>query len=248
MPAQKRMPRYDVRNDGIGPYAVFYCDKCSREFRSQPDIAGTVTKDIGRRAVGGLLRNIPLVGNAVANQVDQDPRYITSMTPQQVEAAWNQVQDRFNECPTCQLVVCPSCWDPQTGYCSDDSPRRADIAEAEGEQAGRALKGLASAFGLDTAFKNAAEAAKRASAQQPHCSKCGAVGAPGAKFCPECGGAMVQSPVATCPKCGATVGAAKFCPECGAKIEQAAVPATCSKCGAELNGAKFCPECGTRAG
>ena len=34
------MPRYDVRNDGIGPYAVFYCDICSREFRSQPDVTG----------------------------------------------------------------------------------------------------------------------------------------------------------------------------------------------------------------
>jgi hypothetical protein len=25
-----RMPRYDVRNDGAGPYAVFYCDACER--------------------------------------------------------------------------------------------------------------------------------------------------------------------------------------------------------------------------
>jgi len=31
MSAPSRMPRYDVRNDGVGPYAVFYCDKCDRE-------------------------------------------------------------------------------------------------------------------------------------------------------------------------------------------------------------------------
>ncbi len=30
------MPNYDIRNDGAGPYAVFYCESCGREFRSQP--------------------------------------------------------------------------------------------------------------------------------------------------------------------------------------------------------------------
>ncbi len=57
-----RMPRYDVRNDGFGPYAVFYCDECGREFRSQPDVKNTIANDVGRGAVGGLLRRIPLVG------------------------------------------------------------------------------------------------------------------------------------------------------------------------------------------
>lgn len=95
-----RMPRYDIRNDGIGPYAVFYCETCEREFRSQPDVAGTVTQDIGRQAVGGLLRNVPLFGNAVANKVTgEDPRYSYKMTPDQVEKAWKQVQVQFRECP-----------------------------------------------------------------------------------------------------------------------------------------------------
>jgi len=26
-------PNYDVRNDGAGPFAVFYCESCGREFR-----------------------------------------------------------------------------------------------------------------------------------------------------------------------------------------------------------------------
>ena len=43
------MPRYEVHNDGIGPYAIFYCDKCSREYRSQPDVGGTIAQDIGLR-------------------------------------------------------------------------------------------------------------------------------------------------------------------------------------------------------
>ena len=64
-----RMPRYDVRNDGAGPYAAFYCDKCDREYRSQPDVGATIAKDVGRSAVGGFLRRIPLVGDAVADNV-----------------------------------------------------------------------------------------------------------------------------------------------------------------------------------
>ena len=40
--ALERMPRYDISNDGMGPYAVFYCDRCNREYRSNPSIATTV--------------------------------------------------------------------------------------------------------------------------------------------------------------------------------------------------------------
>ena len=29
-----RMPRYDISNDGMGPYAVFYCDRDERQYRS----------------------------------------------------------------------------------------------------------------------------------------------------------------------------------------------------------------------
>ena len=47
MPDFSRMPRYDIRNDGIGPYAIFYCDSCGREFRSQPDVGGAVAQDVG---------------------------------------------------------------------------------------------------------------------------------------------------------------------------------------------------------
>src|SRR5207244_6275818 len=64
-----RMPRYDVRNDGVGPYAIFYCDKCSREYRSTPDVGGQIVQDIGKQAMGGLLRGIPLLGSAIADGV-----------------------------------------------------------------------------------------------------------------------------------------------------------------------------------
>ncbi|MDI7277318.1 MAG: zinc ribbon domain-containing protein [Anaerolineae bacterium] len=242
----KRMPRYDVRNDGSGPYAIFYCDECDREFRSQPDIKQTIARDVGRQALGGLLRNIPVVGSAVADNVADDPRYSTNLTPQQLEAAWRQMEDRFGECPTCNKVVCLSCFDTQSGYCNVCTPRADEIAEARSEQAGRAVKGFLGAFGLGNVIEDAARAAQQAATQVARCPKDGTVAQPGTKFCPECGTAMVQPAAAVCPKCGTDARGAKFCPECGTRIEQA--PARCSKCGTELKGAKFCPECGTRAG
>jgi hypothetical protein len=244
-----RMPRYDVRNDGIGPYAVFYCEKCDREFRSKPNIASTIVKDLGKDAVGGLLRNVPLFGRAAADRVvGEDPRYTVRLSTQQLDAAWKEVSVNFHECPTCQMVVCPSDWDAQAGYCSEDSPRREDIARAQAEQAAGAIKGIASVFGIGDAIKRASEAAQKAASQGARCPKDGTVAAAGTKFCPECGSPMVQPTTDPCPKCGAETKGAKFCPECGTKMERAAAaPTTCRNCGAELKGAKFCPECGTKA-
>ncbi len=242
-----RMPRYEVRNDGAGPYAVFYCDKCEKEHRSTPDIVGGIAQDLGKQALGGMLRNVPLFGNAVADGVTgQDPRYVYTLTSQQLEAAWKQVQVHFRECPTCKLIVCLSDFDTQSGYCTEDSPRRGEIARAEAEQAANVVKGFADVFGIGDAIKGASEAAKRAASQTARCPKDGTMAAPGTKFCPECGTPMVQPTAALCAKCGADTQGAKFCPQCGTKVA-AAAPANCRNCGAPLQGSKFCPECGTKA-
>jgi len=248
MTAPSRMPRYDIRNDGIGPFAVFYCEFCDREYRSQPDVTGTITKDIGKQAVGGLLRKVPLFGGAIAQNVTgEDPRYSTHMNPQQLEKAWSQVKDRFRECPTCLRIVCISDWDEQSGYCNDDTPRKNQIAQAQAEQAGNVLKGFASALGLGDVVKKVSDSAQQATQNMARCPKDGTLAKPGTKFCPECGTAMVQPVTDACPKCGADTKGAKFCPECGTKIERAPV-GKCPNCGADTKGAKFCPECGTKLG
>ena len=246
------MPRYDIRNDGIGPYAVFYCETCQRESRSQPDVAGTVAQDLGRDMASDLPRKVPLFGNVVANSVvGEDPRYSNKMTAQQVDKAWKQVQVQFRECPTCSRIVCMSDLDTRTGFCNEDSPRTNEITEARGEQAGAAIKGFASAFGLDEVMKNVQQAAKTAqsaAAQTARCPKDGIMAAPGIKFCPECGTAMIQPTIEKCPKCGQPTMGAKFCPACGTKLEEAPKPGFCPNCGGETKGAKFCPNCGTKVG
>ena len=129
MPTFSRMPRYDIRNDGAGPYAIFYCDICGREFRSQPDVVNAVKTDIGRSALGGLLRKVPLVGGSVAdNVVGEDPRYSYKMDPPQLQSAWTQCQVHFRECPTCSRIVCLSDFDSQSGFCTGrQPPHRRDL-------------------------------------------------------------------------------------------------------------------------
>ena len=242
---QGTMPRYEVRNDSAGPYAVFYCDKCDHEYRSQPNIASTVAQSASKGIAGGLLRRVPLFGSVLANTVDsQDSRYVTSLTPAQLQEAWKQVSPRFHTCPTCAQAVCPSCWDTQAGFCSEDSPRKGEIAQAQAEQAAGVAKGIASVFGLGAVVSQATRAAAGNIAR---CTKDGTTAPAGTKFCPECGSPMVQPAAQTCPSCGAAATGSKFCPQWGAKMEAAAA-AVCRNCGKELKGAKFCPECGTKAG
>jgi hypothetical protein len=240
------MPRYDIRNDGIGPYAVFYCETCDREYRSQPEVVNTIAKDIGKQAMGGFLRKIPLFGEAVADNVTgEDPRYTINLTSQQLEKAWNQVKVNFRECPTCLRVMCLSDFDEKSGYCNEDSPRSNEIAQSQGEQAGAVIKGFANVFGLGETFKKVGEAASQAAAASARCPLDGTLAPKGTKFCPECGSPMVQPVSDNCPNCGSATNGAKFCPECGTKVERA--PAgVCPSCGAEVKGAKFCPECGTK--
>ena len=245
-----RMPNYDVRNDGAGPYAIFYCDSCGREVRSTPNIAKAVSQDVGRAALGGLLRKVPLVGGSVAdNMVGEDPRYTLKMDQAALNSAWQQVQEHFRECPTCQRIVCLSDFDTQSGYCNECSPRQDEIAEASGAQAGAAIKGFASAFGLGNVFDQASQAMKKVQElSTARCPNCNTVAAAGTKFCPECGTAMVQPSVSVCPKCGTETHGAKFCPNCGEKMESKPLVLNCPKCGTPANGAKFCPECGTKIG
>jgi len=188
------------------------------------------------------------VGGAVADNVTgQDQRYVRTLTPQQLAKAWSETQTNFRECPTCKKIVCLSDFDEQSGFCTDDSPRRGQIAQAQAEQAGAMLKGLAGVFGVGDALQHVSDSAKRAASSAARCPKDGTLSAPGTKFCPNCGTAMIQPAADACPKCGAETHGAKFCPNCGTAMERAAAASTvCPNCGTDGKGAKFCANCGTK--
>ncbi len=253
MSQASRMPRYDIRNDGVGPYAVFYCDKCEREYRSQPDIGGAVIKDLGRQTASDLLRRVPLFGRAAAdNLVGEDPRYSITLTPAQLDKAWSEVRGYFRECDTCHQIVCLSDFDEKTGYCREDSPRANEMAQAEAEQAASVVKGIANVFGLGGAIAKASEAAQQAAKGAARCPKDGTLAAAGTKFCPNCGGPMVQpapEPVAAAAVVPELRGGGRRAPSSAPSAgPRSSAPArtTCPNCGVEAAGAKFCPECGTR--
>jgi len=63
-----------------------------------------------------------------------------------------------------------------------------------------------------------APAAPPAAAPASHCTSCGGVYAPGAKFCPNCGSAVAAA-TAACSACGTLAEpGAKFCAACGGKL------------------------------
>jgi ribosomal protein L32 len=249
-----RMPRYYVMNNGMGPYAEFYCDKCNREYRSSPSVTQTITDDVKRGALGGFLRNVPIVGNSMANNLEND-RYRNTMTQQELEAAWGQVQQYFRECPTCHQVVCIPDFDEQSGFCVEDSPRRQQIAQAQAEQAAAVVKGFANAFGIGDAVKRATD---RAAANMAVCPNCGTHARAGTSFCPNCGQPMTQpqpqaaapappAAAVTCSNCGASVPPGqKFCGSCGAPVQPPAPQEVkCPNCGA-MSATAFCGSCGTK--
>jgi hypothetical protein len=227
-----RMPRYDVSNEGMGPYANFYCDRCDRNYRSQPSIGQQIKENVTRGALGGFLRNVPIVGDSVANEMEND-RYRTTLTAEELATAWGQVEEYFRECPTCHQIVCIPDFDDATGYCDEDSPRATEVAQAQAEQAGAALRGFADALGLSGAIQQGmaqaqAQQAQPAQVQQGQapqqggasaaagtCASCGSALAPGARFCANCGTAVPQAKF--CPSCGAQA-SGPFCANCGTKI------------------------------
>ena len=224
-----RKAPYSVYNDGTGPYAMFTCESCGRDYRAQPVLVEEVKETIAKSAFGGLLRNIPIVGNATANQVDTD-RYRNTLTNDELERAWAEVQVNFAECQSCRRVVCIPDFDMASGFCKEDSPRSEELQVRDAQQAGAAaagfMSGIANAFGIPDAMK--AAAAQQAAASAPGAAPAAAPSAP----CASCGGSLAPG--------------AKFCANCGTP---AASKATCTGCGTELApGAKFCANCGHPAG
>jgi uncharacterized OB-fold protein len=245
MVAPTHMPRYTISNEGMGPYATFYCDRDEREYRSTPSVRSTVTDTVKRGALGGFLRNVPIVGNTVANQMDND-RYRTDMSQEELASAWGQTSQYFRECPTCHQIVCIPDFDEVSGFCDEDSPRSAEVAEAKGQQAASALKGMADVFGISGVVKQSMERAQAAAQSAARCPKDGTMAAAGTQFCPNCGTAMLQAAPAAAPclSCGAALApGARFCASCGTPVPQ---EKACASCGTTLAAAaRFCANCGT---
>lgn len=158
-----KMARSVVGNDGAGPFASFYCERCAREYRSQVLVKATLAKEVGRGLFGSLLRNIPVVGSTLAGEVQtNDPRYSRTLTPEQMAQAWEEVSTNFHECSHCGLMVCNSDWNTEKGTCT-----------------------LCSS--LAVLPQTAASVPEANSTAPAFCSHCGAKLSNAPTFCPSCG-------------------------------------------------------------
>ncbi len=133
MTTPTRMPPYEVRNDGIGPYVVFFCEKCRREFRSAP-LAGPSVPQIGRQAMGELLRKLPKVGETLGDTVAGSGNSKINLTLAQLAVGWSQVMENFQQCPVCNQVVCKEDFDARVGLCKEDRARRVKRCAACGAE------------------------------------------------------------------------------------------------------------------
>jgi DNA-directed RNA polymerase subunit RPC12/RpoP len=175
---ETKMARNEIRNDGSGPYAIFYCALCSKEFRSNPNVASEVTKGVGQGLFKGLLRAIPVVGYDVSNAVGSASGK-TAMNQKQLEKAWAEVSANFHQCGTCGKFVCDSDWNAESDSCSEHAGAQAGVTCT---QCGAQVKGA----------KFCPNCGAKIEEPKPISTKCSACGteAKGAKFCPNCGAKM----------------------------------------------------------
>ncbi len=206
-----RMPPYVLRNDGAGPYAIFACEKCRREFRSQPLPAVIPAAHyLGQQLFDTLLHQVPDVGknlvtNLAANLVD-------SVTNRLAQAGTEAAANLLHNIPVfgdnlASSVVAASgqaltltpgqlatawqqvqsnfrlCPACQRVVCLSDFDPASGFCHDDQPQAGSAAPAAPATPAAHTAHAAHTTHTTRAAA---HCPKCGAV-TQGAKFCPNCG-------------------------------------------------------------
>jgi hypothetical protein len=200
---------YDDLSTDQGFQFKFRCNRCGNGYMSSfvPNNLG-VAGDL-LRAAGGLFGGIlGSAGNAAYNvqRAIGGPAHDNA-----IRQAVEEVKPLFNQCHRCGTWVCKEiCWNPEKGLCKQDAPILGEEIAAS-QAAAMAVQVREKAFASDQT-QGADLTQQRAAA----CRNCGAdVGS--AKFCPECGTAVVQK--LTCVNCHAEIPAGvKFCPECGTKV------------------------------
>ena len=277
MATPSRMPQYTIRNEGAGPFAVFACEKCHREIRSQPAKPDNPAfAQQAEQAAGGLLRNIPVVGDNLA-----------TTTTAAVDAMASNLAQKGNDLLGGLLHKIPVVGDSMATSLAANDPRRAQTMTPQ--QLALAWQEVQGSFRecptchqivCTSDFDDASGFCNdhRPGAQPGQAAAYGAAAAPAASYgygynqpaptqgygtpaptsgygsygsAPEPAPAPAAAgPMARCPKDGTEAPAGtKFCPNCGtAMVQPAPVVAVekCPNCGTELHGAKFCPNCGTK--
>jgi uncharacterized OB-fold protein len=198
----------DHSND-TGFQFEFHCDKCGNGYRSS-----FVTNKLGMAAnllkaagsiFGGSLSSAGWGADHVKDAFRGkawDDAFADAIT---------EIKPKLKQCTRCGKWVCPEvCWNEKRNLCEECAPDLAEAAAAIQAQ-------VAVEQAWDKARKtDQVEALDMKAQQVSGCPHCGAHIDTGAKFCPECGKAIVTKASGSCAKCGTKfTSSSKFCPECG---------------------------------
>jgi hypothetical protein len=182
----------------------FHCGNCSRVWQSpfEPYRRGQLAGFFYRFSYflgdrGTMLR----ASNAVADAGSGGAR------DHALQRAIELAEQRYNECPSCQKVVCEDCWDARARLCEPCSTRGGSAPRADRHGAGDE----------DDRPRVPADDAAQVSARDSgglKCPNCAAAIDSG-RFCGECGFDMASTHK-SCPSCGTLCArATRFCTDCG---------------------------------
>ena len=172
----------------------FYCESCGDTWKSPfrayrtgqaAGILRRISSVLGEfYRVGAITDIMGKVGRASGTSAESSG---TRAKAAAFEEAQGLVQDRYNRCTNCHMMVCENCWNPGTRTCNKCA------ASAHGQR-------------FDSGTATAA-----ASLACPNCQ----TPSQGGRFCHECGFDMASTHK-SCPACGATMmRQARFCTDCG---------------------------------
>jgi hypothetical protein len=231
---------------------------------NQSDLGIGKVEEAGMQAVGNFLGRIPIVGETLATSVTGADAHGSSLTPQQMDAAWSQVSSQFRQCPTCGKVVCQADFDDQQGVCRSHSG--AQSAAPQGQYGQYGAPAAAPTQGQYGQYDTPPAAAAQGQYGQydtpaavPAQGQSGQYDTPAAQtpagltgqYDTPAPAPVVDQSLAHCPNDGTqALAGTKFCPNCGtAMVQPAPVKAGlhCPSCGVEVQpGTHFCPSCGTK--
>ncbi|HEX7540637.1 MAG TPA: zinc ribbon domain-containing protein [Anaerolineales bacterium] len=193
----------------------FNCDRCGTGYRTrfQPFTAGTISSAMNTASslFGGIFSSAANVGEQVRSaswQKARDDAFVNAV---------EELKPDFVQCPRCSSWVCrKSCWNTQRGLCKKCAPDMG--VEMAAAQASRTVEEIWAHSKVAEGDREMLKDESWRAGVRATCPQCNAPLAENAKFCPECGAAILAEKI--CTKCGAKVKpGTKFCPDCGTKQE-----------------------------
>lgn len=189
----------------------FHCERCGNGYRSAYQRDAISTGQGILRSVSGMFGGaLGSISNA-ASEFTLNRGTNSGAKDRALAQAVEEISGRFEQCRGCGQWVCGEvCWNGEVGQCAQCSPVVADEvaqlqAQVRRDQIRTSLEGTNLVAGISLERQSV-----------PQCPSCGARSG-GGKFCSDCGTSLAARSV--CRSCGTENSrTARFCGECGTAV------------------------------